>query len=63
MLVLSRLVHEKIIITVPGCKRIEITVCSIWPKGVKLGINAPLEFQVHREEVQQEIDREALANQ
>jgi len=47
MLILSRKLDEKIIIN----NNIEIMVVEIEPGRVKLGINAPKEIPVHREEI------------
>jgi carbon storage regulator len=48
MLVLSRKIGERIV--VPGCK-LEIAVVAVNGKTVRLGISAPPEVEVHREEV------------
>jgi carbon storage regulator len=48
MLVLSRKVGERIV--VPNCK-VFVTVVAIHGKQVQLGISAPPEVAVHREEV------------
>jgi carbon storage regulator len=50
MLVLSRKPGERIV--VPGCELV-LTVLAINGKTVRLGISAPAEFAVHREEVRQ----------
>ena len=51
MLVLSRKENEKIVIA----GNIEIEVLDIKDGKVKLGINAPLDIEVHRGEIYQEI--------
>ncbi|MFW6308642.1 MAG: carbon storage regulator CsrA [bacterium] len=51
MLVLSRKSNEKIIID----DEIEITVVEISGDKVKLGINAPEEIEIHRQEVYEKI--------
>lgn len=55
MLVLSRNVEQKIIIG----KDIEVTVLEIRGNTVRLGITAPRDISIHREEVQQRIDKTA----
>lgn len=58
-LVLARQVDERIVITHPNGTRIEIVVNSFrWgaKKHVRLGIEAPKEFAIHRGEVQKLID-------
>ncbi|MBO8126911.1 MAG: carbon storage regulator CsrA [Firmicutes bacterium] len=54
MLVLTRKVDESIIIG----DNIKITVVDVRNDQVKLGITAPREIPVHREEVYQEIQEE-----
>ena len=54
MLVLSRKVEQKIIIG----DNIEVAVLEIRGDKVRLGITAPLEVPVHREEVYQRIAEE-----
>ncbi len=56
MLILTRKVGEKITIG----DNIEITVVEIKGKQVRLGINAPSELPVHREEVYRRILEENL---
>lgn len=56
MLILKRKVAEKIRIG----KDIKITVLSFKCGQVKLGIDAPKHVQVHREEIHQRIQEEAL---
>jgi carbon storage regulator len=55
MLVLSRRRSEAVVIG----HGIVVTVLAISGKRVRLGIDAPAEIAVHREEVQQRIDVEA----
>jgi carbon storage regulator len=55
MLVLSRKPGERIV--VPDCELV-VTVLAIDGKTVRLGISAPAELAVHREEVWQRISRE-----
>ena len=54
MLVLTRCHGEKIII---GKHWVTITVLEVNGKGVKLGIDAPKDLSVHREEVYDRIER------
>lgn len=55
MLVLLRKVGEKIVIG----NEVEVRVLSVSPRGVKLGITAPLATPVHRQEVAERIARDA----
>ncbi len=55
MLVLSRKINEDIVI---GGGRIVVKVVDIRGDKVRLGIVAPPEETVHRQEVQDEIDRQ-----
>lgn len=62
MLVLTRRTNESVVID----GRIVVRVLRVDGDGVKLGIEAPTEVSVHREEVYQEIqqsNREAAAPQ
>ena len=59
MLVLSRAVNEKIIITLPNGDLLKITIVELRRGKVRLGIEAPREIPVHREEVYNAINREA----
>lgn len=52
MLVLSRKVSEKIVID----GKITITIVEVRGNKVRLGIVAPKEVTVHREEIQQQVD-------
>lgn len=59
MLVLSRQRDEATVISTPdGSTRISVTVVDVRGDKVRLGIEAPREFAVHRSEVQAAIDRE-----
>jgi carbon storage regulator len=51
MLVLSRQLGERLVID----GQIEVTVVEIRPDRIKLGIVAPPEIEVHREEIFQKI--------
>jgi carbon storage regulator CsrA len=57
MLVLSRKPNETIVLNCRGV-RIEVTVAVILGDKVRIGITAPREVTVHREEVQERIDAE-----
>ena len=57
MLVLSRKKDEKIIIG-EGPKKITILICEIRGDKVRLGIDAPKEVPIHREEVFDAIQKE-----
>ena len=52
MLVLSRKIGERIV--VPHCE-LEVTVLAVEGNAVRLGISAPTEVTVYREEVWQQI--------
>lgn len=60
MLVLSRKLGERIVI--PDCT-IEITVVAIEGKQVRLGVTAPRDVAVHREEVWQALGAERRAKE
>lgn len=55
MLILTRRVDERIVI---GDSEIVITIVDIRGDRVRLGITAPIETTVHREEVREAILRE-----
>ena len=54
MLVLTRRENETIVIN----GNIDVTVLGINGNQVRLGINAPKDVSIHREEIQQRIERE-----
>jgi carbon storage regulator len=58
MLVLSRFRGERIVLRVPGYPEIVVTLVEIFRDKARIGIEAPLEVTVHREEVAVAIDRE-----
>jgi carbon storage regulator len=58
MLVLSRQIGERLVID----GQIEVTVVEIRPDRVKLGVSAPPEISVHREEVFRRISAAAAAH-
>lgn len=58
MLVLSRKKDESIIIKLDDGKIVEVCVVEIRGDKVRLGIEAPVEIPVHRQEVYEAIERE-----
>jgi carbon storage regulator len=54
MLVLSRKLNESIVIG----EKVRITVVKLTQNVVRLGIEAPADISVHRQEIQNEIDRQ-----
>jgi carbon storage regulator CsrA len=61
MLVLTRLENQSIIIRVPGHPPITVTVLEIRPgtRKVRVGIAAPRDTTVHRDEIDAIVQREA----
>ncbi|SIQ11411.1 carbon storage regulator CsrA [Marinobacterium stanieri] len=59
MLILTRRVGETLIIA----EEIEVTVLGVKGNQVRIGIKAPEDVQVHREEIWQRIQRELMADQ
>lgn len=57
MLILSRKQGERIVLTM-GNLKVEVLVTDILNDRVKLGIDAPSEVKIHREEVFEAIARE-----
>ena len=57
MLILSRQIGEGIVIG-EGDDRITVTVVRIGPDVVRLGIEAPRNVSVHRDEIQARIEEE-----
>lgn len=53
MLVLSRKKDQRIFIDAPRSGRIEIMLCSVDSGRVKIGFNAPIDFKIEREELEQ----------
>ncbi|MBI5757970.1 MAG: carbon storage regulator [Planctomycetales bacterium] len=58
MLVLSRKRDESIVLGPPGGDLVEVTVIDIRGDKVRLGIQVPREWTLHRKEVYQAIQRE-----
>jgi carbon storage regulator CsrA len=64
MLVLSRKIGEKLIITSPSGETITITLCSCVGKTpgyspkARIGVDAPREWSIHRAEIQEIVDAE-----
>ena len=56
MLVLSREVNEKIIITAPDGTQIALMLVEVRGDKARIGIKAPWTYTVHRAEVQNAID-------
>ena len=54
MLILTRKLKEKILIN----DNIEVSILDIHRNQVRIGINAPKEISVHREEIWQRIEQE-----
>ena len=59
MLVLSRLLNEKIVITTPDGTRIVLTLVECRVGKARIGIDAPETYRVNRGEIQDAIDAEA----
>ncbi len=58
MLVLSRLVGERIFITAPDGTRLTIALCDLERGKAKIGVDAPDDWTIHREEVQTKLDQQ-----
>lgn len=63
MLVLSRHTNEKVVITLKDAEgnkleSLEVVVVAIRGDKVRLGFDAPANFEIHRKEVQEAIDRD-----
>lgn len=61
MLVLSRKTNERIVATLPDGRHIAFTVLEIRGDKVRLGIVAPKDVPVHRQEIHNEIAAEQVA--
>jgi carbon storage regulator len=59
MLVLSRKCQQRIVVRVPRATTVVIAVVEIKGDKVRIGVEAPAECTVNREEVQAQIDIEA----
>lgn len=68
MLILTRRVGETLMVIQPDGTMAEVTVLGVKGNQVRIGVNAPKEVAVHREEIYQRIQteneqrREAIAN-
>jgi carbon storage regulator len=58
MLVLTRRVNEALIVG----DDVTVTILSITGNQVRIGINAPRDVPVHREEIYEKIKRQGTAN-
>lgn len=58
MLILTRRINETIFIN----NDIQVTVLAVQGRSVRIGIAAPKEFPIHREEIHLRIQSEKLAN-
>ena len=58
MLCISRKVTESVIITAPDGTKMVVKILSRRGDKIRLGITAPRDYAVHREEVQAKIDEE-----
>lgn len=61
MLVLSRKKTEAIVIVCPDGTRLRIVVTEIRGDKARIGLHAPNDYVIHRDEVQQAIDAEVTA--
>ena len=55
MLVFSRKVNEKIIITAPDGTQIVLMMVEVRGDKARIGIDAPTTYTIHREEIQSRI--------
>lgn len=60
MLVLSRKVNERIVITSPEGVKITLMLIEVRGDKARIGVEAPIEYRVNRGEVQDVIDAERL---
>ena len=56
MLVLGRKKNQSLILTMPDGRRITVTVAQVRSGSCRLGITAPDDVAVMRDEIQREID-------
>lgn len=60
MLILTRAVDERIIIPLPDGRDLRIQVVQIRGDRVRIGVEAPPDVAVHREEIMQQIRAESV---
>ena len=58
MLVLSRKVNEKIVVTSPDGTLITLMLVEIRGDKARIGVDAPKSWSIHREEIQKLVDKE-----
>ena len=56
MLVFSRKVNDKIVITAPDGTKIVLMMVEVRGDKARIGIDAPMTYTIHREEIQNAID-------
>ena len=59
MLVLSRRLGERVVLTMPDGRRIDVCLVDVDRGKVRLGFTAPADVTIHRLEIQAEIDSAA----
>ena len=57
MLVLSRLLNEKVIVGLPGNETMQVEVLEIRGDKVRLGFTAPKRIRIYREEIWDAIEK------
>lgn len=58
MLVFNRHIDEEVVITTTDGRRVIVTVVGLRDDRVRLGFTADRDIEIHRGEVQAEVDRE-----
>jgi len=51
MLVLSRKKDEAVVLILPDGREVRVTVCNILPDRVRLGVEAPVDMKIWRNEL------------
>ena len=59
MLALTRRIGESVILTLPDGRRVEVTITDKSAGQVRLGIEAPKDVRIDREEILEHRDQEA----